>query len=82
MDETGFQMGDSARTYVIIDKRLSTKGLTEKGSKGENISVVECGCQYGSVLPPLIIFKGKKLQSTWYHEQAPDDCMAVTSNKG
>jgi hypothetical protein len=44
--------------------------------------VVECGCQDGTVLPPLIIFKGKNLQSTWFHDQAPDDWMAVTSNKG
>src|SRR4051794_36054649 len=34
------------------------------------------------VLSPLIIFKGKNLQSTWFYEQAPDDWMAVTSKKG
>jgi hypothetical protein len=64
IDETGFQMGDSARNYIIIDKQLRTTGYVEKSSKMENICVIECGCQDGTVLLPLINFEGKNLQST------------------
>ena len=82
LDETGFQMGDTARSYVIIDKRLGTKGYTGRGSNTENITVIECGCMDGTVLSPFIIFKGKNLQSTWFSEDAPNDWMAVTSDSG
>jgi hypothetical protein len=75
-------MGNTARSYIIVDKRLGTAGYLGKSSKMENISLIECGCQDGTVLPPMIIFKGKNLQSTWFYEQAPDDWMAVTSKKG
>jgi hypothetical protein len=82
IDETGFQMGDSAKSYVIIDKRLGTQGYTGRGATTENITVVECGCMDGSALPPFIIFKGANLQSTWYYEKAPENWMAVTSENG
>ena len=73
IDETGFQMGDGEHTYVIIDQRVSTEKYATKGDQTENISVIECRCMDGTVLPPFIIFKGKNLQSSWYFENAPED---------
>src|SRR5438045_2041065 len=49
IDETGFQMGDGERTYVVIDQRVSTEKYATKGDQTENISVIECGCMDGTV---------------------------------
>jgi hypothetical protein len=73
MDETGFQMGDGAKSYVVVDKCLGTTGYVNTPSKTENVTVIECGCMDGTVLPPFTVFKGKNLQSTWFPEQAPDN---------
>ena len=75
-------MGDSSRVHVVVDKRLGMKGLTGTGDKMENITVIECGCQDGSILSPFIIFQGMNLQSTWYYEGVPNDWIAAVSNKG
>jgi hypothetical protein len=82
MDETGFQMGNGAKSYVVIDKRLGTSGYVNEASKTKNITVIECSCMDGSVIPPFTIFKGKNLQSTWFPELAPDNWVAVTSESG
>jgi hypothetical protein len=82
IDETGFQMGATSRSYVIIDKRSGGYGHSGSGSKGENITAIETSCADGTVLPPFIIFKGEHLQSTWYSGDAPQDWVAVTSSSG
>jgi hypothetical protein len=38
IDETGFQIGRTSRSYVTIGKRQRTSGHSASGSKGENIS--------------------------------------------
>jgi hypothetical protein len=73
---------DAARLYIIINKRLSIKGYTEHRSNIENITVIECGCMDGSVLPFFIIFKVKNLLSTWFAEDASNNWMAMTSDSG
>src|SRR5204863_7551696 len=58
IDETGFQMGSTFRTYVIVDKNQRTAGRSGAGPKGERLTVIECGCADGTALPAFIIFKG------------------------
>ena len=73
VDETGFQIGTTSKSYVIIDKRQNSSGKIGTSSKGENITAIETGCADGTVLPPFLIFKGQYLQSTWYSHEVPDD---------
>ena len=82
IDETGFQIGTTSRSYVIIDKRQNSAGKTGTASKSENITAIETGCADGTLLPPFLIFKGQYLQSTWFSTNVPDDWIAVTSPNG
>jgi transposase-like protein len=82
IDETGFQIGTTSKSYVIVDKRQNTSGKAGSGSKGENVTAIETGCADGTVLPPFLIFKGQYLQSTWYSHDVPGGWVAVTSPNG
>jgi Tc5 transposase DNA-binding domain len=64
VDETGFAMGSTAWMYSIVDRYQIGTGYQGCGARGEWITAVECVSVAGKVLPPLIIFKGKYLQST------------------
>ena len=64
VDETGFQIGTTSRSYVIVDKRQGTSGHSASGSKGENITVIETASADDRALSPFIIFKDQNLQST------------------
>jgi hypothetical protein len=63
IDETGFHMGDTVRTWVIVDKMQGYTGYMPT-DHGESLTVIECGSADGTFLPPFIIFKGKNFQST------------------
>ena len=60
IDEKGFTMGKSDRYKVICGQRgrEMTPNLAEDGNR-EVIPVLEVICGDGTVLPPLIIYKGK-----------------------
>jgi DDE superfamily endonuclease len=81
IDETGFRMGDTGRQYVIVDNKTTGSTWTSE-EKGEALTVVECVCADGTLLPPFIIFKGKHIQSTWLSSSVPDNWMASVSPKG
>ncbi|KAK6591284.1 transposase [Botrytis cinerea] len=56
MDESGHSIGTMESTRIIIDSTLRTKHQAHPGRQ-EWISMVECICADGSILPPLGIFK-------------------------
>jgi len=82
VDETGFAMGSTARMYGIVDRYQIGTGYQGCGAKGQWITAVECVSATGKVLPPLIIFMGKYLQSTWISDDVPEDWMVTTSPNG
>lgn len=63
MDESGFPT-DPSKTKTIGTIGQKTINITH-GCNRENITVLATCCADGSSHPPLIVFKGKKLQSTW-----------------
>jgi Holliday junction resolvasome RuvABC endonuclease subunit len=60
MDETGTALGTVEASRVIIDATLRTKYQAQPGRQ-EWVSVVEYICADGTVIPPLVIFKGENL---------------------
>ena len=63
-DETGFPT-EPSKAKTIGSKGIKTVRLTH-GSNRENITVLATCCADGISLPPHIVYKGHKLQSTWY----------------
>jgi hypothetical protein len=64
MDESGFSIGTMESTRIILDSTLRTKHQAHPGRQ-EWVSMVECICADGTILPPLGIFKGKTVVQNW-----------------
>ena len=71
MDETGVLLSDLNAVKVLIarDDKERRRGV---GLKRVMITAVECISADGRSLPPLIIFPGKTLRSTWVSHETPD----------
>jgi hypothetical protein len=67
MDETGFSIGTMQSTRVVWDSSVSTTRTCYQRQLGrqEWVSSIECICQDGTALKPLIIFKGQHFLSNW-----------------
>ena len=64
MDESGFGVGESQSTKVLVplDRTQKYKVVTDKQ---EWVTVIECINAAGGACPPMIIFKGKNMNSGW-----------------
>jgi hypothetical protein len=60
MDESGFAIGEKEPGRCIINARIRQQ-LQAKPGRQEWVTVVECVCADGTVLPPLVIFKAENL---------------------
>lgn len=81
MDETGFAVGATQSTRIIVD---STQKSSWKATPGrqEWITAIECVDAAGGALPPMVIFKAKNTNSSWIPQDAPADWRFSTSNSG
>ena len=64
MDETGFAVGSVQAGRVLIDSRVRAQFQAQPGRQ-EWITVIECICVDGTVIPPLVIFKGANISADW-----------------
>lgn len=68
MDESGFRIGiASDNEFVIIQHGSRLRPLPQPTNR-ELVSVIEAISGGGTVIPPVIIFKGKQHMSQWYGE--------------
>ena len=81
MDESGFNVGDSQSSQVLVNRLISTD-FKQKGSRQEWITGIECISASGGVLPPLLIFKAQDTYSRWIPTGTPLDWRFSTSNSG
>ena len=79
-DETGFPI-DPKRCTTIGSKGTKTVRLTH-GSNRENITVLATCCGNGKALDPLVVFKGKNMQSTWMGDKALPNIQYAVSDSG
>lgn len=82
MDESGFAIGSTQGACVIIDSRIRSRFQARPGRQ-EWVTVIECICGDGTVIAPLVIFRGANLNTEWLvaHELTPDWRFS-TSNEG
>ena len=81
IDETGFSLGSTRKSVVLLDKRYKKRGKQQAGRQ-EWITAIECISAAGVTLPPTLIFKGQNLNSGWIPDDSPPDWTYSTSNKG
>jgi len=81
MDESGFSIGTMESTRIILDSTLRTKHQAHPGRQ-EWVSMVECICADGTILPPLGIFKGKQVLQTWIPHKVLDSWFFSANTKG
>ena len=60
VDETGFSLGSTRRSIVLLNKKYKKRGKKQAGRR-EWITAIECISASGVTLPPTLIFKGKNL---------------------
>jgi hypothetical protein len=81
-DETGFQMGQIGSSTVITSSGRFTRPKQLQGHSQEWITVIQGINSQGWALPPFVIFKGKRYQSTWFEEDFPKDWKISLSSNG
>jgi DDE superfamily endonuclease len=81
MDESGFGVGESQNTRVLISINVKQKYKAVAG-KQEWVTVLECIDAAGGSLTPMIIFKGKNMNSGWLPSQTPRDWHFAVSENG
>jgi hypothetical protein len=81
MDESGFGIGDSQNTRVIVPIKFNHKNNAVPG-KQEWVTDIECINAVGEALSPLLIFKAKNLNSGWLPAETPPDWHFGVSENG
>ena len=83
MDKKELLMGKLASVKVICVRGRPSPPLLQVRSR-ELITAVETVVEDGTVLPPMIIYKGKTLQSQWckYLNKEDKDTIFSVSPKG
>jgi DDE superfamily endonuclease/Tc5 transposase DNA-binding domain len=81
MDESGFGVGEeqASRVLIYLDKIQRHKAVL---GKQEWISDIECINAAGESLPPLLIFKGRNLNTRWIPANTPQDWHFAISKNG
>lgn len=57
IDEKGVQLGIAAAARIILPARCRSHFVTQDGNR-ENITIIEGIGGIGTVIPPLVIYKG------------------------
>ena len=81
MDEKGFQLGVHNRAKVIVRHRCYPPVEKMEGSR-ELITIVGCTYADNSMLPPMVIYKGKGLYRGWFTGVDDQDAEFAHSAKG
>jgi DDE superfamily endonuclease len=77
----GFAIETSQSLFVVVDSRLRPKYQAEPGRQ-EWVTVVEYICADGGLIPPLVIFKGENLLTSWIPREVQNDWRFACNSKG
>lgn len=81
MDESGFAIGEKEAGRCIINATIRQQFQAKPGRQ-EWVSVVECICTDGTVIPPLVIFKAEKLSTQWIPASVHGSWRFTCNSKG
>jgi 4-hydroxybenzoate polyprenyltransferase len=81
VDETGIALG-VCRSATVIGSTQTSSTLLKRAENCELVTVIETISASGNKLRPLVIFKGKNVQSSWFHLNDVPDWVFTTSING
>jgi len=81
MDESGIALS-SCTNSIRLGDALKKKTLVQSPENREWVSIVESISALGRSIRPLVIFKGKHIQSSWFHHDEVPDWVYTTSKNG
>ena len=81
MDESGFAIGETEPARCIINTQIRQRFQAKPGRQ-EWVSVAECVCADGTVIPPLVIFKAENLSTEWIPASIHGDWRFSCNSKG
>jgi DDE superfamily endonuclease len=81
MDESGFAIGEIEATKCIINAKIRQQFQSKPGRQ-EWVTAIECICADGTAIPPLIIFKAKKLLTEWVPADICNEWRVACNTKG
>lgn len=70
MDESGMPL--DAKQLMRVAKKGIKKGHGQSSGDKSQITLVACGNAAGTVLPPMLIFKGERLNHEWTGGEVPN----------
>lgn len=82
MDESGFAIGSMQAGCVVVDMTLGGTKCQAQPGRQEWVTALECICGNGTSIPPLLIFKGENLSTSWIPAELAKDWYFSCSNKG
>lgn len=77
MDEKGCRLNLHKQQTVYAKKGTKRVHMVAP-EHGENVSIVSCGNALGQVIPPMILFKGKRLKPEWQDNLPPGSAVEMT----
>ena len=81
MDKTGFAVGTTQSTRIIVDSSQKSSWKVTLG-KQEWITAIECVNAASKAILLIIIFKAKDTNLRWIPKDAPNNWRFLTSNSG
>ncbi len=81
-DETGFQMGQISASMVVTDASQPGRPKQVKPTNTQWVTLIQGACADGSTIPPFLVFKGKELNHTWFHQGLPSTWAFTVSPNG
>ena len=81
MDESGIALGLCTNSVRLGDASKK-KTLIQSPEDREWVSIMESISALGRSIPPLVIFKGKHIQTSWFHHDEVPDWVYTTSKNG
>jgi hypothetical protein len=81
MDESGIALGACTNSIRLGDASKK-KTLVQSPKDREWVSIVEAILALGRLIRPLVIFKGKHIQLTWFHHNKVPNWIYTTSKNG
>ena len=81
MDESSITVG-SCTNSVRLGDASKKKTLVQSPKNRKWVSIVESVLALSRSIQPLVIFKGKHIQSSWFHHNKVPDWIYTTSKNG
>ena len=81
VDETGIALG-VCNSHTILGTTATTKSYMQTPENREWVSIIECVSAIGKKIKPVIIFRGKSLQSSWFTLDKVPDFLYTSSENG